>query len=279
MNKSVAVLITCHNRREKTLACIKALLNSSWDEKYLVDVFLVDDGSTDQTTDAVKEKFPRVNILHGDGTLYWNQGMRLAWESASAFNSYDYYLWLNDDTLLKTDSLSVLLSSSESKQNRAIICGSTASAMTGMVNYGGWEQRRKIIIEPNGSLQSCDFFNGNCVLIPQSVFNKVGNLDPHFKHAFGDFDYGLRARKLGIEIYIAPTIIGFCEDHDLVPEWRSMQVNLRMRLIGLYSPLGCNPFEFWRYDRTHHGLMSSVVHFVSLHLRAIFPSLWQDSGK
>jgi len=94
---SIGVVITCHNRKEKTIASLKKLINQDDIDTLDVKIYLVDDGSTDGTSEAIKNNFPQVNIIKGDGTLFWNGGMRGAFSKAME-NGHDYYLWLNDDT-------------------------------------------------------------------------------------------------------------------------------------------------------------------------------------
>ena len=67
----IAAIITCHNRKEKTLVCLKSLFQIIQN----IDVFLTDDGSTDGTSEAVKKIYPQVNIIQGDGNLFWSRGM------------------------------------------------------------------------------------------------------------------------------------------------------------------------------------------------------------
>jgi hypothetical protein len=79
----IAVIMTAHNRREKTLACLRSLMAAT---EHATDVayhvFLVDDGSTDGTSEAVAALALPLTIIRGDGDLYWNRGMVRAWESA-----------------------------------------------------------------------------------------------------------------------------------------------------------------------------------------------------
>ena len=86
-----AILLTCYNRKDQTLECLKSLKKNT----LFFKIFLVDDGSTDGTAKAVSACYPDVNIITGNGQLYWNRGMHLAWETASK-NDFDFYIWIND---------------------------------------------------------------------------------------------------------------------------------------------------------------------------------------
>lgn len=274
MNKKIAVLITCHNRREKTISCLTNLYNCKIPVNYEFFVFLVDDGSTDGTTKEVEERFPLVKVIPGDGKLFWNRGMYLAWKTAAQSNDFDFYLWLNDDTLLIEDALKVMLEYSETNDNKRILVGATCSAINGIVTYGGFISP-DIRIGPNGQWQDCDFFNGNIVLIPSFVYNQVGFLDKNFHHNLGDIDYGMRATKLGFRNSLSPYCLGICEDHETEPIWRNRSVPLFKRLNKLYSPLGNNPFENFIFERRHSGLMLAILRFFSYHVRAVLPQLWK----
>lgn len=201
--------------------------------------------------------------------------MHLAWKTAVESKDFDYYLWLNDDTFLFPNAFEVLL---KEKFPNAIVCGTTKSYLTHKVTYGAFKTKIHKHLVPNGKYQLSDYCNGNCVLIPKAVFFKIGNLDPFFQHALGDFDYSMRARKNGIEIKLAPDFIGCCESHDSEPKWRSISLNISDRLKNLYHPLsGCHPVEYFYFDRRHNGLLLACLHFVTIHLRCFLPKLWRDS--
>lgn len=272
--KEIAVLITCHNRKEKTLACLAALYKCAIPQGYVFSVFLVDDGCTDYTAKAVSEKFPAVTIIKGNGKLYWNRGMRLAWSTA-AIKGFDYYLWLNDDTSLFKDGLIDLLAVIENKGNDIIVCGVTQSILSDTITYSGFKNR--MMVMPNGEIQACDSFNGNIVLIPNVVYQKVGNLDNKFSHSIGDLDYGLRAKKKGIDIYITTKAIAYCENNPQLPLWCRPEKPFLTRLKFLYSPLGYStPLEYFVYKRRHFGILIAIQHFFTIHLRLLFPKLWKS---
>jgi GT2 family glycosyltransferase len=273
MNYTLAVLLTCHNRKEKTLSCLAALFNCILPEGYRFDIFLVDDGSTDGTSDAIKEKFPQVNIIQGNGNLFWNRGMHLAWETAAKTKDYDYYLWLNDDTCLYLNSIEELIHTCITTNNNALICSSVQSVTSCKITYGGLKKGHLII--PNEELQECDTMNGNCVIVPQIVYQKVGNLDYVFRHAIGDLDYGYRVRKAGFKLYITPNYLGTCEENPTLPKWCLKTTPLLERIKILYSPLGyAEPLPFFIYEKRHFGLLIAIKHFISINIRVLFPRLW-----
>lgn len=272
MNR-LSILLTCHTRRDKTIHCLEQLfaaVNQLSDIE--VNVFLVDDGSTDGTAEAIKIQFPKVNIIKGDGNLFWNRGMNLAWNEATEVNP-DFYLWLNDDTFLFENSLHSLLESSFQKENQSIIVGSTVSENNNEITYGGRNRNGKLI-KPNGELQMCNHFNGNIVLIPKSVFEKNGYLDSTFHHALGDIDYGLRANKVNIESYVANDFVGICEGHITLPKWFDSEIKTLGRFKSYYSTsCGSNPIQLFRFENRHHGFLKALKSLITNHLQVFNPTL------
>lgn len=269
----VAILLTVHNRRAKTLRC----LENCWhqidgmkaDGKYSFTVYLVDDGSTDGTSEAVAEQFPQTVLLRGDGSLFWNQGMRLAWSKA-AEDGQDFYLWINDDTYMNEGALAALMENSEFLRHKAVIVG-TAANSAGVITYGGRNKARKLMTPDPVIPVPCYLFNGNLVLVPKSVYDVVGNLDPVYHHSFGDFDYGVRARKHGIDCVLAPGILAVCDrDHGL-EKWRDIAYPLKERFRYLRSPKGRPPKEQFIYDYRESGVVWAVFHALSTFFKVLFP--------
>ncbi len=273
MKTTLAVLIACHNRKGKTINCLRALYQCVLPENHKIDVFLVDDGSSDGTSDAVKTEFTEVNLIKGNGNLYWNRGMHLAWDTAAKSKKNDFYLWLNDDVELFPNAIFDLLKATPNKDS--IVVGNMRSRNELILNYGGWTPNWQLIV-PNGVPQLCEAFNGNLVLIPVKVYTKLGNLDPIFPHAIGDFDYALRAKKQGIKSYISSDYSGYCEDHALPPKWCLPEIPIRERIKSLYSPLGnSHPMYYFRFKRRHYGLLIAIKHYFTIHFRLLFPQLWK----
>jgi GT2 family glycosyltransferase len=257
MKTTIAVILTCHNRKNKTLACLDSLFISNLPDYLEMEVFLVDDGSTDKTSDAVKELFSHVNIIQGNGNLFWNQGMRLAWQMAAQTKDFDFYLWLNDDTILDPNALKELLKiyleAKLLEQKEVIITAACRSeSKNNMFSYGGRNDDGPVI--PNGKLQSCKYINGNVVLIPKFIFNLIGNLSNDYSHGMGDYDYGLRALQKGFKCYTTRKFIATCPSNQGIATWCNPEKSLINRWQAFHSPLGLNIKEyivfrkkFWKY--------------------------------
>lgn len=268
MKKHIAVLMTVFNRKDKTLRCLDCLYANKMPEEYSFDVYLTDDGCTDGTPDAVREKYPNVNIIQGDGNLFWARGMRVAWNEA-AKHDYDYYLWLNDDTYIYQDALSNIIKAAEVTNGKAVLAGATKSAVTSECTYGLIVNEKKLV--PNGSLQEGYGLNGNFVLISREVFRQLGNMDKHYHHAGGDTHYGLLAKKKGVPVYLIGEYIGTCEGHEKLDKWTDPEVPFRERWKNLNRPNGMPLNILFYQQKTFYGLPTAIFHTFTTLFRCCFP--------
>ncbi len=266
---NVAVLITSHNRRELTLRCLGALAKQRAPGIQLT-TWLVDDGSTDGTSAAVREAFPEVHIVPGSGDLYWGGGMRLAWEHAAATDP-DAYFWLNDDVVLAPDAVERLYKTAR-RHPVAIVVGSCASPVTGRRTYGGLRRRgphpgKVEPIDPELGEQYCDTFEGNIVWVPRIAYEQLGPI-AHFRHAMGDLDYGYRAQRLRIACVLAAGFFGACSPNTLAGTWQDPSLGRVRRLQKLRGTKGLPATDWWKFCRRHGGARAPI-YFVKPLLRVL----------
>src|SRR5258707_1027535 len=104
----IYIVIPVHNRLEATRECLESLRNQTYT---CFRIVLIDDGSTDGTSEFVKENYPDVTVLTGDGNLWWtgatNLGVRYALKICGPD---DYVLTLNNDTVLPAKYLEIMMS-------------------------------------------------------------------------------------------------------------------------------------------------------------------------
>lgn len=260
--RRIAVLITSHNRRELTLGSLSALFRQRGLEEIELSVYLVDDGSTDGTAEAVQSSYPKVHILAGSGDLFWCGGMRLAFATAMQ-DDPDAYLLMNDDTILYEDALLRTVKCAFdliAARKPSIVVGSTCAPGSTKRTYGGFVvHKRGLSFEFHPVLPHqteaivCDTLNGNFALIPREIARAVGNIDPRFRHQLGDLDYGLRARQLGFSIVVAPGYIGECGQNARAGTWRDPSASFAKRWKNLMSPKGVPVREWVIFTRRHYG--------------------------
>jgi len=288
--KKIAVLLTCYNRIEKTVNCLRSLFEaidlSGYEIKF--DIYLVDDGSTDGTYEEINRQFPAVIIIKGSGNLFWARGMRLAWETAlSADFEYDAFLLLNNDVILSENFIGTLIETHEfclrnMNQSGIYVC-STIDPGSSDISYGGKLISKKGIkvksfrVNPSEVPVPCSVANANILMVTNAVVKTIGILDPRYVHQIADYDYTLTASEKGIPVMVCPGIGGFCvNDHG--NSWLSSGSSLKDRILYLYSPTGLAYREQLYYLKKNFRYQFPY-YFILLWLKTIFPFVWDKFKK
>lgn len=220
-HRDSAFLLTCHNRKSSTLNCVSTILECSrrFDKK--LDIFIVDDNSTDGTTEALEQ----LSLLHSniylsvaDGSQFWGGGMSLAYQRfLQSTSSYDLLLFINDDIIIKPDRLNCFIEKSKSiistVENVAFSCASF-KGQGGQLSYGGVRFTSSITttrLYPSiSSFVKCDACNFNLVSIQPEVLKKFGFIPWFTPHQRGDFYLSYLATKNNYINFIVPGFYGLC---------------------------------------------------------------------
>lgn len=213
----IAVIVPVFNRRETTLAFLRQVyaVNAAGVEEKIV---VIDDGSTDGTTAAIKECYKSVTVLQGDGNLWWtgavNMGVRYALES---IEGVDAVLIINDDLKLDQEFLANLLQVANINTNALVSSvtinqdtGSKEEVLTaGFIRQGRWLNIRPLhsgeqYTDRWGDVAEGELLTGASLLIPVAVIKDIGLFDDKgFPHNWGDFEYTLRANCRGYKCLVA----------------------------------------------------------------------------
>jgi GT2 family glycosyltransferase len=219
VNSSVFILIPVHNRKIITLACLKQLDDIGDLNRY--QVVIIDDGSTDGTEAAIKTLYPQVEVLSGDGTLWWTGAIKRGMEYAIAQHA-EYLIWLNDDCMPQAGAIAQLIEICE-KNPMAIVGGQSFDPETMTPSYGGIVCRdhriQHVNAQPN-SLIVCAGLSGNFVCMPRQVVDSIGYPDfQRFPHYYGDAAYTHQAKRKGYQLLICGDAIAHCKDDHLPASW------------------------------------------------------------
>ncbi|TDT44751.1 GT2 family glycosyltransferase [Maribacter spongiicola] len=280
----IAVLLTCFNRKQKTLDSLKHLYLSLEKVKddISIDIYLTDDGSTDGTAVAVAENYPNINVLQGTGSLYWAGGMRNSWNEAIK-TEYDAFLLLNDDTNVYDTMFTELIETHAYSQKKygkgGIYCGPTMDKDSKEYTYGGHNFTNKFLahftkVLPNGkSPQSCELGNANIMWVSKNVVDEIGILSKKYIHGLADYDYTLMAVKKELPVLVTPNYLGNCSDDHTNPYKTFAKLSFKKRVTLLHSPVGLDFKSNLEYNRQHFPVRLPIVYLMGW-AKVIFPTIY-----
>ena len=285
--KDIALLLTCHNRKVKTLAALQSVKEAAAHFKESADlnlsIFLTDDGCTDGTAEAVLKEHPETQIIQGTGELFWAEGMRVAWEAAvESPTSFDAYLLINDDTEMLPNMFNLLFELHEHSmkvdKKPGVYVGPTKDKASGETTYSGalitntflYKQAR---ILPNGKPQRAHIGNANIMLVPAEVVNRIGVMRKGFAHGMGDYDYSYLAHKNDFPVYIASDYCGYCEyDHDNYYD-KFTTLSFKKRKEYIHSPLGLDFKSHLKFNKAFFPWRIPVMLF-AMYFKLYFPNAY-----
>lgn len=183
--------------------------------------------------------------------------MYTAWTEALK-GDYDFYLWLNDDTILDAGFMGEMLRCYDLAGYDCIISGLVANASDkAEILYGGYNKNKELIGE-SPSPQDITYMNGNVVLVPRSVVERIGIIDKRFQHDFGDADYSLTAIEHGIKVVTTTRAVAFGYPNNFC-RVRMWGTNIVGRFRTLATPLGSPLWQNFYFHRKHFGVVHAVA--------------------
>lgn len=260
----IQALATCYNRVDKTLNTIQDLKSQNLPEDVSLSITIVDDGSTDGTSQKVIENYPDVEIIKGTGGLFWAGGMRCGWDKSIKDKEFDALLVFNDDIRLNQDAISTLIdtyksASAKITKNLYAVTGAFESSDKSEITYGGfrhsskWHRLRFQMVAPNGKPQILDTINMNLVLISKESLSEIGFLSTFFKHGGADMDFGLRLKKHGGTLLLTPNVVGRCDINSIKGTSFEEGIGSIERIKRFMSVKEQPPSQRFKYAKRHGG--------------------------
>lgn len=211
---NIAIIIPVFNRKEASLNCLRQLEKLPHADADIT-VIVVDDGSTDGTSEAIADAFSEVILLNGDGNLWWSGGINMGIRYAIE-RQYEYTLFTNDDLEWDVNYFLGLIEISK-KYPDALVGGIKAlktaketKVITSIFRRRGWFQE---LYDPwagqdikvfGDETPEGDALSGSSMLVPVKVYRDIGIMDEkNFPHNWGDLEFTLRARVAGYQCLLS----------------------------------------------------------------------------
>lgn len=203
----VYVITPVYNRKQLTNRFLACLQKQTYKD---IETVIIDDGSTDGTSEMIHDLYPDVTVIQGTGDLWWtgatNEGLLYVIGKAS---DDDYVLIINDDLEFETDYIERLVTFAD--KNPKTLVGSVVVdiAKPDRIWDGGrmtnWFTAKDRILNTGNSLAEfgpdasyeVSQLTGRGMLAPVPVFKEAGLYDAvRFKHR-GDTELPVRASLMG----------------------------------------------------------------------------------
>ncbi len=206
-NRLVSIIILNWNGLDFTKQCIDSIRQNTDYKPF--EIIVVDNGSGE-------EEIKQLQGMHNQGLIDRlilnkenkgfaggnNQGLRAA--------NGDFFLLLNNDTIVKKSWLNELVKAAESDESIGIVQPDLPEAEGKQQPYSGGYiddsgTAKFILKQQHPGMHDIEQAGGAAFFIKKSLFEKIGFLDEGFSPIyFEESDYCARARKAGMRCVFAP---------------------------------------------------------------------------
>ncbi|MDP8229256.1 MAG: glycosyltransferase [Candidatus Electryoneaceae bacterium] len=287
----VSVIIVNYNVKYFVEQCLKSVYAAS--DGLNVELFVVDNGSTDGSLEYLMPRFPDVIFINNKGNLGFGRANNIALEQAAG----KYLFILNPDTLIAEDSLKSLI---------AYMVEHPAVGVVGpkiLTRYGGFDKTSKrglptpwvafcrlsglsrlfprsklfgrydlMYLDPDKSAE-VDSLAGSCMMVRRDVYEQTGGFDEDFFMYGEDIDWSYRIKLAGWKVHYAPVtqIVHFRGESTR----RNSQFNRDRAFYGAMHLFADKHFR-GRYHILAHWAIDLGI--VAAWLMARFKKLWRRVG-
>lgn len=232
----VSILVPVYNRIEITKKGLTYLFDSIYRynrDDVIFEIIVIDDGSTDGTSEWIKFNYPQTIILQGDGNQWWSGCINIGAKYAKENGATHLLLW-NDDVIPDKHYFSNLNQLLEEKQR--IVYGSTVIDINSgdywfrgchySYAFGFTKHIRRL---PSKWSVNCLTGMGTC--LPIQLLDEIGYWDnANFPQYYGDVDFTLRAFEAGYKIIVNETLrlyndtkaSSFNQERSIRKYWKSL---------------------------------------------------------
>jgi GT2 family glycosyltransferase len=210
------LIVLSWNGRQDTVACLRSLQPLLDDDTAAV---VVDNASSDGSAEAVRERFPDIDLIENERNLGFsggnNAGIRHALERGAR-----WVVLVNNDATLEPDAIIALRAAAAARPSAGILAGKLffdepderiwfagqrfwpALGYSGRPRgYGRGDAPRYRRAGPT------DRAAGAFMAVSREVVDAVGMLDDGLFAYVEDVDWSLRARRAGFDVWFVPTAV------------------------------------------------------------------------
>ncbi len=220
MVKKCTLIIPVHNHIELTKSALNDLNGKiTGFTNFIFHVVIVDDGSTDGTSDWIRVHYPDIPVLPGDGNLWWSGGINTGTHYALEILNTDYIILWNNDITFESQYFTRLVKIMADTPEDVIIgskilvyekpdyiwsMGGYFNPFNGKYGMYSYFKRDEAISE----IKEVDWLPGMGTIIHRNVIQNCGYWNQRdFPQYHGDSDFTYRAKLKGYKIKVFTDLI------------------------------------------------------------------------
>lgn len=191
------VILPVFNRIKKTYEFIDALKSQAGIVPRLV---LVDDGSTDGTSEMAQKAYPAAIIVHGNGNLWWAGGVQAGFDAIRSIAAPDDVVCIiNNDVSV---DISYFRRGFESAKDGYII-GSKILCSNGDIDVGFFYDSLRLLFSPASEAEKLNCLSTCGIFFKWSMLSVVGEFYPKIlPHYLSDYEFTYRAHCVGVALLV-----------------------------------------------------------------------------
>jgi GT2 family glycosyltransferase len=219
---SVAIVILNWNNALDTLECLDSVFQIDYPA---YDPIVVDNGSSDDSVNRIRSKYPGVELLETGKNLGYGGGNNVGIRHAIK-DGASYVFVLNNDTLVAPTILKELVQVAESNPKIGIVgpivlLHEPQDVLYSAGSFIDWKKGatwHRGLYQPAGQYtelqkpEPVDFIAGCGMLVRRDLIEAAGYLDPRYYLNFEDVEWCVRAHRHGFEVYFAPGAVIWHKD-------------------------------------------------------------------
>lgn len=215
MNPLVYIIILNWNGRDDTLECLESVAKLDY-KNY--KVIVVDNGSTDDSVDAIRTKFPQFSVMETKKNLGYaggnNVGIRQALEHEAEF-----ILVLNNDTIVSPQLLSKLVSSASQHPDAGVLGARLlyfdrpevvwfdSAQWNPSLNHFEYPGQNEPVSNLSMTDHETDYVCGAALFIRATMARQIGLMDERYFLVWEEVDWCYRAREAGWKNIMVPQAV------------------------------------------------------------------------
>lgn len=202
----IFIFLPVHNRREITRRFIDCLKSQTYSDYHLI---LIDDGSSDGTSDMVCELIPTTTILQGKGDWWWAGSLQQGYKWLKSRRSalIDVLLIINDDTEFEADFLETGMSLLSDKVKTLLLAQCYDKDTGQLIDPGRHVDWQNLTFNPAASQEEINCLSTRGLFLRVSDFLQLGGFYPRLlPHYLSDYEFTIRASNKGMRLMSDPVL-------------------------------------------------------------------------